>query len=259
MKNKLVLIVVAFVFGVTGLSSWAADAPPPPLLAETWGCTYNAGKGFDDVLKARDNMVKQAEKAGIDLPASYMWSLNKGNIAYDTVWLNVHQNLGAFGANSDAWAASGLADDVLDRFYDVSTCGTGLANLYPIFQKEGYTPPEQDSTRVVATLGCTFKHGRGLDQMPDLSNHMSRTMASMGDAAPELAVGLRPFTAGPPGSPDVILVSAYKNMTGWTNYVAQLFSTPAGETMRNHMNLILDCDVALWGSQTMVAPAPSDG
>ena len=255
MKNRIVLIIGAFVLGLSGFSAWAADAPPPPLMAETWGCSYKPGKDIDDLLKARDNLLKQAEKAGIDLPPSYMWSLIKGNVSYDTVWLNVHQNLGAFGANNDAWAASGLGEEVLERFYDVSDCSTGMAGFYPIFQKEGFTPPEQGSTRVVATLGCTFNHGVDIDHMPDLANHMSETMASMGDAAPMVAVGLRPFTARPPGSPDVILVSAFNSMSGWTNYVDQLFSTPAGETLRNHMDLILDCDVALWGSQTMVAPA----
>ena len=126
MKNRIVLIIGAFVLGLSGFSAWAADAPPPPLMAETWGCSYKPGKDIDDLLKARDNLLKQAEKAGIDLPPSYMWSLIKGNVSYDTVWLNVHQNLGAFGANSDAWAASGLGEEVLDRFYDVSECSTGM-------------------------------------------------------------------------------------------------------------------------------------
>ena len=67
-------------FTLMSTAAWAAEPPPPPMLAETWGCTYKSGKDMEDVLKARDYMVSQAEKAGLSLTDSYLWSLIKGNI-----------------------------------------------------------------------------------------------------------------------------------------------------------------------------------
>ncbi len=206
-------------------------------------------------MKARDNMVRQAEKAGIKLPSSYVWTLLKGNIPVETIWFNIHNGLAAYGTTSDAWAASGVADEVLDRFYNVSTCSTGMGTMRPIFQRE--VEMDDDAPTVIAALGCTYKHGIGPNHMGDLATHMNGVMQGMGDKAPIFAGGLAPFTARPAGSPDVLLFSVYQNMSGWSTYVNELFSTPAGQRMRNHMSMLLDCDVTLWGGQQVVEGAES--
>ena len=57
----------------------SAAEPPANALMESYGCSYNPGKGEQDLMAARDYYVKRAKKAGVALGASYVWSLYKGN------------------------------------------------------------------------------------------------------------------------------------------------------------------------------------
>ena len=73
----------------------------------------------------------------------------------------------------------------------------------------------------------------------------------MGDNAPYFAAVLEPFTARPPG-PDVYLFGVYRNAMGWGNYVNALYTTDAGQTLRNHMAMVLDCDGTVWSGLQVV-------
>ena len=37
-------------------------------------------------------------------------------------------------------------------------------------------------------------------------------------------------------------------------YVAQLFGTDAGQRMRNHMDMVVDCHISMWNGTMVVAP-----
>ena len=118
--HSLALLAFAFA-GVVSFGVNAEEAQPPGVL-ETWTCSYNTGKDIDDVLAARDYYVKQAAKAGVDIGPTYLWSLIKGDLPFDIVWLAPHQNLGAYAALSDAQAAAPELSDVTARFYSAATC-----------------------------------------------------------------------------------------------------------------------------------------
>ena len=65
----------------------AAEPPPPPAIGETWACNYRDGKDFDDKMKARDYMVAQTEKAGLQaVPAWHMTQI-KGMAPVQTLWM----------------------------------------------------------------------------------------------------------------------------------------------------------------------------
>ena len=241
------LLIVSGAFSAIGMG---AEPPPPPMIAETWSCNYNSGKDMEDVLKARDYMLREAEKAGISLPDSYIWTLAKGNIPVETVWFNIHEHLGAYAATSDAWVASGISEAVLDRFYNASTCTTGLGTMRPVFGREGL--PEDDSPTFIAASGCRFKKGAGGSHLADLMSHARDVQAGMGDSAPYFSAMLEPFTARPPGSADVFIFSVYNNATEWGNYVNTLYATQAGQMLINHRDMILDCDTTLWTGQWVV-------
>ena len=120
MKISLVVTLIC----LPGVAVSAANLPPLPmmaetLIAETWTCSFNEGKSISDVLKARDFMVAQAEKAGLNLPPSFLWKLFKGDTPVDYIWFNVHRDIHAFGAAADAWEASGIGPAVSDRFSSV--------------------------------------------------------------------------------------------------------------------------------------------
>ncbi len=248
--SKAIRPICLLLLGMLGSTAWAAEPPAPPMLAELWTCNYNSGKDMEDVLKARDYMLGQAEKAGIALPDSYIWSLVKGNLPMETIWFNIHDDFLAYTAASDAWVASGVSEAVLERFYAASSCATGLATFRPVFGREGLA--EDDTPTFLTSSGCRFRKGAGPAQLPDLAGHMSEAMGAMGENAPYFAGLFEPFTTRPNGQPEVVLFNVFANAGGWGNYVNEIYSTDAGETLRNHMGMVLDCDVAVWTSVQVV-------
>jgi len=79
-----------------------AAEPPPPVIAETWACSYKEGKDWDDKAKARDKMVARMDKAGLKKVPAYHWTQIKGMAPVDTLWLDIHENITALGAASAA-------------------------------------------------------------------------------------------------------------------------------------------------------------
>ena len=246
--------VFLMLLGAFGTSAWSAEPPPPPWIAETWACTYNGDNDMDDVLRARDYMVSQADKADLALADAYIWSLAKGNIPVETVWFTIHENFMAYTANSDAWVASGIGPGVLERFDAVSNCATGLATMRPVFGREGALP-EDDTPTLIASQSCRFVNGAGPGHLADLASHTRDVMTVMGDNAPGFAAVMEPFTARPAGSPEVFMFSVFNNATEWGNYVNALFSTDAGQMLRNHQAMVVDCDLTVWSGMQVVQAA----
>jgi hypothetical protein len=230
----------------------AAEPPPSPVIGETWACNYKDGKDIDDKMKARDYMVAQVEKAGLKKVAGYHMTQIKGMAPVQTLWMDVHPSLAAFGANNAAWEASGIGAGVQARFDAVEDCTAGLSALRAFHQRE-VDDEEGDDTSLVATLACNFKHGKGPKHMDDLTSHMGAVMAGMGADGPEFAFHRTPITSGP-DFPELFVSSVFDDMNHWTKYVGQLFTTDAGQRMRNHMNMVVDCDISMWSSQQVVTP-----
>ena len=103
------------------------------------------------------------------------------------------------------------------------------------------------------TLSCQYNEGRGGTQIDDLTDHMCSVMAGMGDDAPGFSYLRTPIT-GNHNFPDVFFSSVFDNMSHWTRYVNQLFNTATGQTMRNHVDMVADCNISMWSSQQVVTP-----
>ena len=242
------LILGAVCIAVAG-SLAAAEPLPPPAIGETWGCTYKDGKDFDDKMKARDYLVDQLEKAGVAKVAAYHMTQIKGMAPVDTLWMDVHPSLEAFGANSTAYSASGIGPAVQARFDAVEDCTAGLSALQAIHQQE--SDDEDDGPNLVVTLACGYLHGKGPDHVPDLVRHMGGVMSGMGADAPGFSYLRTPIT-GNQNFPDLFFSSVFDDMAHWTRYVAKLFGTDPGQTMLNHMDMVVDCNISMWRSEQVV-------
>jgi hypothetical protein len=225
-----------------------AEEAQTPQVVEAFQCTYNQGKDWDDVMSARDYYLKQAGKAGITPPPAYVWSLYKGSPPVDFIWFNVHDDLAAFGAYSDAGAASSDMASVLPRFYTVATCQEGLGYLNSVFQR-GEEGDEPD-TSLLSSYACNYRHGAGPDARPDLNRHIGEVLGGMGEDAPQSVYTLDPITTGP-NSSDLYLLDIHDNATAWTNFQGALTSG-AGPALGRHFQSVLDCDQSLWNLQQVV-------
>jgi len=229
----------------------AAEAPPAPVM-EAFTCNYNAGKGMKDLMSARDYYVKQADKAGIELGASYLLTLFKGSLPFDLVWMTPHDSLAAFAATSDAQAASDDLADVTARFETVIDCTPNLSNLTPVFQREGNTPNDEPS--FVSAYACNTNPGVGPVHVQDLRDHIADVVGGLGDDAPNLIFTLDPITQGPT-SADVILFTVNDSVTDWANFTTAIRSSPGGPNLGRHFEAVADCNLALWSAQRVIAPA----
>jgi hypothetical protein len=244
--------LILSVFGLSlAATLMAAEPPPPPAIGETFACTYKEGKDFDDKMKARDYMVAQMDKAGLKKVPGYHLTQMKGMAPVDTLWMDVHPSFADFGANSDAWAASGIGAGVEARFDEVEDCTAGLSTLNVIHQQEG--GDDGDGTNLAITLACKYLHGKGPQHLDGLVNHMGNVMAGMDADGPGFAYLRTPIT-GNQDFPDLFFGTVFDDMSHWTRYVGQLFNTDAGAQMRSHMDMVVDCNISLWRSQQVVTP-----
>jgi hypothetical protein len=223
--------------------------PPPPAGLEGFFCTYNSGKDRDDLDSATEFYLKQAEKAGITAPPSYVWTHLKGTAPVDFIWLSVHESLVAYGEFSDAGAASSEMAEVLDRYDTVATCQPNLAVGVPVIAPD----PDADApaSATLATYACKIRGGGGTDVLGDLNGHIVDVNEAMGDAGLAAAFQLTPLTSDPQG-PDVVLVAAAENTAAWTRYISGLNTSPGGQSLIRHFNAVLDCGMNLWISNQVI-------
>jgi hypothetical protein len=250
LKQVLVLMTLPILATVsTGIN--AAEPPPAPVM-EAYTCNLNPGKDMDDLMAARDYYVKQADKAGIKLGASYLFSLFKGNLPFDLVWMTPHDSLAAFAAATEAEAASADMAGITARFDAVVDCTPNLNNLTPVFQKEGSAPDGEPA--FISASACSINPGIGPVEVQDLRNHIADVVGSLGDAAPNLMFTLTPITSSPTG-PEEILFAVHDSVSSWANFTTAVRSSPAGPSLGRHFQAVLDCDLALWNTQRVITPA----
>ena len=232
--------------------AFAEEAAPPQLVAETFACSYKDGKDWNDKKKAVDNLEAQLEKAGLPKVPAFHWTRTRGLAPVDTVWFDIYPNFGAFAEASDNWDASGIGANVNAAFDKVEDCDAGLSVIRPVFQREGENTG-QDGPTVVVNLACGYKDGAGPGNLPDLGQHIGQVLQSFGDNSPNFAAMRTPITNGA-NYPDVFLFYVFDNNVQWANYAQQLFGTEAGQSMRNHLGMVLDCSISTWSASMVMAP-----
>jgi len=230
--------------------SASAEEAQPPAVVETWACSYNPGKDIDDLMNARDYYVKQADKAGLSIGPAYLWSLLKGDVGFDTLWLAPHANFAAFAAAADAEAASSDMAGVEERFDQVATCTARIGTIQSVFQREG--ADDGDSSSIVSASACSLKPGVGASDLEDLNGHIAGVLGDMGDNAPNLVFALSPTTGGR-NTPELVLFTVNDSLTTYANFTGSLFGSEAGQSLGRHLNNVADCNLALWTSEQVIA------
>lgn len=249
--KQLRLFVTLPILATVSFGVNAAEAPPAPVM-EAYTCNFNDGKDMEDLMAARDYYVKQADKAGIKLGASYLLSLFKGSLPFDLVWMTPHDSLAAFAAATEAEAGSDDMAGVPARFDLVVDCTPNLNALTPVFEREGSAPDGEPS--LVSAFACNTNHGVGPVDVQDLRNHIADVVGGLGDKAPSLMFTLSPITQGPT-SADVIMFTVNDSLSAWADFTTAVRSSPGGPVLGRHFASVVDCNLALWNAQQVIAPA----
>lgn len=234
---------------MTGNVFGDSHEPAPPAVVEAFLCNYVDGKDRDDLDAATGFYLKQAEKAGITAPPAYLWTRYKGSAPYELVWFNVHENVSAFGAHTDALAASEDMTAAGERFDTVVSCQADLGAVTTVFEREG--AEDDDGVATIAAFGCNAKGPMGPAGWGDLANHIAAVQAGMGDKAANAVYQLVPTTPGP-NAPDVVYFAVHNNAAAWAELVNYLNGTAEGRALGRHFNAVVDCGSGLWFGEQVV-------
>ena len=221
---------------------------------EVFACSYKGNSNVDDVLKARDNYVKQAEKAGITLPPSFLWSYVKGGSDLDVLWFNYYENAAEYGALTDATQASSSMVAAVNKFYDVLDCSS-----YLLKQDEIYTGSEalEGSSTYIDSYACNYRDGAGPDSLGDLKAHTKDYLDAAGTHKSFRLFQQNSMTPTP-NSPDVRFFGVHNNAADWGARDDSLTTSEGGQALNRHWNAILDCSASHWSGQQVVEGPPAE-
>ena len=249
LRIKIITLTLLPILGVLSLNT-NAEVAQPQAVVETWACSYNPGKDIGDVMSARDYYVKQAEKAGITLGPAYMWSLLKGDVDFDLLWLAPHASFAAFAAAADAEAAADELLDVTARFDSAITCLPRVGNLQAMFQNESLGDGEP-SASVVSSSACQLKPGIGALHMQDLGDHIAGVLGGIGSNAPNAVYAMSSMTGGPT-TPEFVLFTVNESLTSYANFTGTLSGSAEGQRLGRHFNMVAECNLAMWTTQQVI-------
>lgn len=241
------LMVLGLTF--SGTTIQAAEAPQSVVL-ESFACNYHDGKDMDDLLAARDYMVKQADKAGVSLAPGYVWSSFKGGPGLDHIWFSVHQSLAEFAAESEAFGSVPELAGVNARFDAVASCESNLAMARPIFQGSQAPGPSAEPA-FISSNACMFRPGVDASALPDLESHINDVLGGMSEYNSTTLFSAMPMTQGP-NSADIYLFGINGSQSAWAAGVTAFRSTPASQALGRHFASLLNCSSSLWFSQQVV-------
>jgi len=243
--ERIKIVFAAFlIFAISACLSVQAD------IREVFMCNYLDGKDLEDVMSARDFYVKQANKAGIEIPTSFVWTPYKTTATRDLLWFSNHENLAAFAATADAQAASAEMAGVQARFDSVVKCNNAIGTRNLIFDggSLNVTPPV-----VITSKSCNLKPGVRAADLEDLWSHIRATLGGMDAYKNGVFYSYTPITTSS-STPDLYLYGVSDTVTDWANKRAAFGASEAGAALGRHFQAVMDCNNSLWMGQQVIPP-----
>jgi hypothetical protein len=144
--------------------SFSAQAAEATQIIEGFGCTFLEGKGMDDLndaiefYQSKITVIKSPEfhKMG-----SVLWLPYRGRVGVDFVWINNNVTLSEWGKSSVAYDSSKEGQAADAKFFEMSTCGSGLATSEVIFATEDRELAD-DGEVLIESYSCNLREGQTL-------------------------------------------------------------------------------------------------
>ena len=247
--TRLPALLLASVLAFASFNVLADDhAPPPPAAMESFLCTYNEGQDRDDLDRVTAYYERQAARAGIRIPDSYLWTKLKGASGADVIWHTVHDTFEHLGVFMDVSAAASELDDINARYDQVVDCMPMLGALRPIHLRG-----ESDGSdgNIVASFACSEKGEVGPMGYRDLTGHIRGVMSGMGDTAPVATYGMGIVTSTPSG-PSSVFFNVYNTASEWVAFESALRGSSDGQMLMRHFNSTLECSTNIYASEQVI-------
>lgn len=253
MKNKLFhafrCTLPAVLAMATMLAGSIAHAAETGEVRQVYACNYINGADRDDLMSARDNLVKQLDKLDIKLN-TYLWTpLTGGNGEIDLLWQNHYENLNAFGAVSDKYSRSSEGQSAQAKFDAIIDCTSSLNARQEFFNgggEMGVSPPV-----TISVSSCKLNHGQTMDaNVPDLISHIQDTLANTAEYKSFLGYMTVPMVSAT--DVDLRFIGVYNSTSDYTAATTALRSSDAGQMLGRHFRAVVDCKNSLWNGERII-------
>lgn len=239
---------VALLFSAV-LALGAIQAHAQSTMGEVFICNFNDGQDMDDLVAAKDFYLRQSEKAGTPTPPAFVWlPVKMVGFQIDYLWFNYHPSVDAYGATTDAWAASSEIQEAVTRFNRVSNCSSALFLQDQIFAGE---EPLGDGPFYITSAACNFRNGADMSAIADLNAHANDYLSQAGTHDSFILFQRTPVT-GSADSPDIRIATVHNNASEWAARQGSIAASEGGQMLMRHFQSVLDCSTSHWSSQNMV-------
>ena len=238
------IFAAALVFAISISMPLQAD------VREVFVCDYLDGKDLADVMSARDFYLKQAKKAGIEAPESFVWTPYKASVDFDLLWFSNYDSMASFAAQADAGAASPEMTAVQARFDTVVKCDSSLGMRNVIFDggELAVTPPA-----IITSNACNLQHGVSRDNLEDLWDHVRQVLGGKDEYKNGIFYSFTPVTTSA-RTPDLFLYGVSDTVTDWASKRGAFAGSEDGPALARHFEATLDCNNSLWFGQPVIPP-----
>jgi len=226
-----------------------AASPSQAAVREIFACSYVDGADRDDLMKARDNLVRQSEALGLEGMDSFLWTPYKVQaFDRDFIWFNQFEDLATFAAAADAYASTDAGRSVQARFDEIVECSASMADIETVYS--GGSQPASGPV-VVESFGCTLHEGQGPAAVADLITHYRGVLAEADGYETHGFFTMTPLL-GSPDAFDRVFFGIHDDVKTWAARASAMQASEAGAMFGRHAAQVVDCGSALWWAEWIV-------
>lgn len=218
---------------------------------EYFVCNFNDGAGFPELMEATDYFVSQLDAtAGLERRPTFLWTPIRANTSADFMWFANFSNLNAFGAQMDAFAASGVGQDVQSRFDAVASCQSGMTTISQIY--DGGNMPQDADTAALESYACTLQPGKSMGDLQTVISTWHDHVQGLGtvdDAVVYLEVPLFART-----SYTHFIFAAHANFSALSSNFTEVTTAPGWDAVQAQLAEVQDCESGIWSGQRIITP-----
>jgi hypothetical protein len=243
--KRIPALLLVGIFSFTSSLTHAAETGE---MREAYVCNYINGADKDDLMKARDNLVKALDKLGIK-QNTFLWEPMTGTSGdIDFLWFNTYDNLNAFGNVSDTYWGSTEGPAAQAKFDAIVECTSSLSSRQEILNRGtlGANPPV-----TISVSSCQLNHGHTMDgSVPDFVSHLQGTIGGMDEYENFMAYMMVPTLSQT--DVDLRFVGVYNTTSDYAAAMTALQTTEAGQMLGRHFRTVFDCKSSLWSGERII-------
>lgn len=237
-----------FVVGCGSTVEVASSAVETGLVRQVFACHFVNGSDLDDLMAARDNMLAKLPEIGVSPVPAFVWTPFKGNFDYDVLWFDNFENLNAWGADWDIWAASPAAAEVDAAFDAVTDCQSALTLRETVY--EGPEPLAVDPPGLISSTACRLNEGKNINDVRDVLAALKTTLDGLGTHDSFVAYMNTPITNA--SDIDLYFYGVHPDVSTYAARTTALRTSDAGRALGARFQEVLDCQNSLWYGQPVV-------